>query len=70
MTRYIKKSHTAIFIGQTGCGKTHLILELIDKEYNKHFDYIVMISLTIRLNKTYLSGDLIKNDDKFWLCRT
>ena len=47
MTGYIKKPHTAIFIAQTGCGKTHLVLELIEKEYNKHFDYIVIICPTL-----------------------
>ena len=36
---YTKKPHTSIFIGQTGCGKTHLVLELIENQYNKHFDY-------------------------------
>ena len=35
---YIEKLHTSISIGQMGCGKTHLVLELIEKEYNKHFD--------------------------------
>ena len=43
MTGHIKKPHTAIFIGQTGCGKTHLVLELIENHYKKHFDYIVII---------------------------
>ena len=28
---YIKEPHTAIFAVKTGCGKTHLILELIKK---------------------------------------
>ena len=31
MTDYIKKPHTSIFIGQTRCGKTRLVLELIEK---------------------------------------
>ena len=44
MTGYIKEPHTAIFTGQTGCGKTHLVLELIEKEYNKHSDFIVIIN--------------------------
>ena len=48
-----QKNHTSIFIGQTGCGKTHLVLELIEKEYNKHFDFIVIISPTPRENSTY-----------------
>ena len=38
MMDYINKPHTALSIGQTGCGKTHLDLELIEKEYNKNFD--------------------------------
>ena len=47
MTGYIKKPHTSTFIGQTGCGKIHLVLELIEKEYNKNFDYIVVICPTL-----------------------
>ena len=54
MIEYIKKPHTAIFIAQTGCGKTHLVLELIEKECNKHFDYIIIICPTLKENnKTY-----------------
>ena len=53
MTGYIKKPHTSIFIGQTGCGKTHLVLELIEKEYKNFFDYIIIICPTLRENKTY-----------------
>ena len=30
-----------------GCGKTYLVLGLIEKEYNKHFDYIIIIRLTL-----------------------
>ena len=67
MTGYIKKPHTAIFIGQTGSGKNHLVLKLIEKEDNNHFDYIVIICPTLRWNKTYHSKDWIKNDDKVWL---
>ena len=64
MIEYIKKPHTAIFIGQTGCGKTHLVLELAQKECNKHFDYIVIICPTLRENATYHAKEWIKNDDK------
>ena len=54
MTGYIKKLHTSIFIDQMGCGKTHLVLELIEKEYNNFFDYIIIIFPTLRENdKTY-----------------
>ena len=67
MTEYIKEPHAAIFTGQTGCGKIHLVLDLIEKEYNKHFDYIIMICPTLRINKTYHARDWIKNDDRFCL---
>ena len=48
MTGYIKKPHTAIFTSPTGCGKTHLVLDLIEKENKKHFDYIIIICPTLR----------------------
>ena len=67
MIEYIKRPHTSIFIGQTECGKTHLVLELIENQYNKHFDYIVIICPTLRENKTYHAMGWIKNDDKVWL---
>ena len=63
----IKDPHTTTFTGQTGCGKTHLVLDLIEKEYNKHFDYIIIICPTLRWNKTYHAKDWIKNDEKVWL---
>ena len=68
MTDYIKKPHAAIFTGRICCGKTHLILDLIEKEYDQHFDYIVIICSTLRDNNvTYHSKEWLKNDDKVWL---
>ena len=67
MTGYIKKTHTTTFTNPTGCGKTHLVLDLIEKEYSKHFDYIIIICATLRCNETYHSKDWIKNDDKVLL---
>ena len=67
MTGYIKKANTSIFIGQTGCGKTRLVLNLIEKEYNNHFDNIVIICSTLQKNDTYHAKEWIKNDDKFCL---
>ena len=67
MTNYIKEAHTTILTGQTGFGKTHFILDLIEKEYNKYCDYIIIICPTLRWNNIYHSKDWIKNDDKVWL---
>ena len=67
MTGYIKEPQTAIFTGQTGCGKTHFVLELIENQYNNHFDSIIIICPTLRKNLTYHAKEWIKNDDKVWL---
>ena len=68
MIEYIKKPHAAIFIGETGCGKTHLVLDLIENQYNNHFDYIIFICPRLRENdKTCHATEWIKNDDKVWL---
>ena len=67
MTSYIKEPYTTIFNGSTSCGKTHLVLDLIEKEYNKHCDKIIIICPTLPWNKTYHSKDWIKNNDKVWL---
>ena len=67
MTNCVKDQHTTIFTGPTGCGKIHHVLDLMEKENKKHFDYIIFIHPTIRWNKTYHARDWIKNDDKVWL---
>ena len=70
MADYIKEPHTTILTGATGCGKTHLVSHLIEKEYNKHFDYIIIICPTLRWNKIYHFKCWIKNNDKVWLIET
>ena len=54
-------------IKMTGCGKTHLVLEMIEKEYNKHFDYIVIICPTLQENDTYHAKGWIENNNHVWL---
>ena len=53
---YIKDPHTTIFTSQTGCGKTHLVLDLIEKEYKKHFDCISLYVQRSGLMKRTMSG--------------
>ena len=67
MTDYVKDPHTTIFTDPTGCGKSHLILDLIGKEYNKHFDYIITICPTLQWNKMYHASNWINNGEKAWL---
>ena len=64
MTDYIRDPHTTISTGHMGCGKSHIVLDLIEKEYNKHFEYIIFICPTLRRNKKYHAEGWIKHDDK------
>ena len=63
MTDYINDPHKTIFTSLTYCGKSHLVLDLIGKEYNKHFDDIIIICPTLRWNNTYHAKGWIKHDD-------
>ena len=40
---YIKVQHTSTFISAMDYGKNHFVLDQIGKEYNKDFDYIIII---------------------------
>ena len=62
MLDVVKISHTAIFTGPTGCGKTQRVLDLIQKEYRGHFENIVILCSTLRWNKTYLERPWIWKD--------
>ena len=66
MTDYIKEPHTTIFTCQTGCGKTHLVLDLIEKEYKKKIDYLIIFCPTLLVNKTYRVTIWIKSDDNLY----
>ena len=63
----LKDAHTSIFSGQTKCGKTHLVLNLLESEYRHHFEYIAVICPTLRWNKTYLTRSWIRSDPGIFL---
>ena len=67
MTGYIKHPYTGIFTRPTGCGKSHLFLDLTEKEYRRHFDYIIIICPMLRWNKTYHAKAWIRHNEKVWL---
>ena len=68
MTNYFKDPYTAMFTGLifASCRKGHVVLGLKEKEYNKHYDNIIIIYPTLRLNKTYTKG-WIRHNDNVWL---
>ena len=59
----MKEPHTAIFSGPTSCGKTQRVLDLIETEYNQHFENVIILCPTLRWNKTYLERGYIWKDD-------
>ena len=63
MINYVKEPHTAIFSGPTSCGKTQQVLDLIETEYNQHFENVIILCPTLRWNKTYLERGYIWKDD-------
>ncbi|CAB4002866.1 Hypothetical predicted protein [Paramuricea clavata] len=50
-----------LIVGMTGSGKTQFLLNMIDTEYNKVFDYIIIICPTIEWNMTYINWSHISD---------
>ena len=48
-----KYLHSAVVCGQTGCGKTLFVLDLLEKEHQGVFENIVILCPTVEWNKAY-----------------
>ena len=59
--------HSATICGQTGCGKTVFILDLLEGPYRGFFQYIAVLCPTIRHNKTYQQCPWIWTDLEVYL---
>ena len=51
----------------TACGKTHYLLDMLEREYNGHFDYIFIVCPTLKDNKTYQNWKYLNDPDVFEL---
>ena len=49
-----------IIVGMTACGKTHYLLEMLERDYKNHFDYIFIVCPTLEDNKTYQNWKYLK----------
>ena len=56
--------HCAIICGQTGCGKTEFVLDLLETEYQNIFKYIIILCPTIQWNKAYRNRGWIGDPEK------
>lgn len=54
-----KYPHCAIICGQTGCGKTEFVLDLLEGRYRSVFSHIVILCPTIQWNKAYKNREWI-----------
>ena len=59
-----KYPHCAIICGQTGCGKTEFVLDLLEKEYCGVFKHIIILCPTIEWNKAYKNRKWIGDVEK------
>ena len=59
--------HSAIICGQTGCGKTVFVLDLLESLYRGTFRHIVILCPTIRHNKTYQERAWIWKDPEVYV---
>ena len=58
----MKGPHTALFVAPTGVGQTHLALNLLEREYKNHFDFIIIIYPTLKHNETYRNRKWVWTD--------
>ena len=59
-------SHSAIICGQTGCGKTVFILDLLEGYYRNQFQHIVILCPTLKWNSTYQDREWIWLDKEVY----
>ena len=63
----LRQPHSAIICGQTGCGKTVFILDLLERQYRGVFEHIVIICPTLEYNQAYRERSWIKSDDEVYI---
>ena len=56
-----------IIVGMTACGKTHYLLNMLEKEYKNHYDYIFIVCPTLGDNKTYQQWKYLTDPDVYEL---
>lgn len=66
-TNLPKDPHSAIICGQTGCGKTVFILDLLEGPYRGCFQHIVILCPTVRHNKTYQNCSWVWTDPEVFI---
>ena len=63
-----KYPHSALICGQTGCGKTEFVLNLLENEYKNYFEHIVIICPTLAWNEAYKNREWVWQDSEVYTC--
>ena len=56
-----------IIVGMTACGKTHYLLNMLEREYKGYFDYIFIVCATLEDNKTYQNWKYLQDSKVYEL---
>jgi hypothetical protein len=64
MAESFKTPFNMLIVGMTGSGKTHYLLDSLERDYSGHFDLIFLICPTYAHNRTYLQWKF-KDDPDF-----
>ena len=56
-----------IIVGMTASGKTHYLLDMLEREYKGHFDHIFIVCPTLKDNETYQNWKYLNDPDVFEL---
>ena len=62
-----KDPHCSLICGQTGCGKTIFVLDLLQTVYFNWFEHIVIFCTTLKYNKSYRKRRFIWTDEEIYL---
>jgi len=62
-----REPHCSLICGQTGCGKTIFVLDLLQTVYRNHFEHIVIFCPTLKYNIAYKERAFIWRDDEIYL---
>ena len=59
--------HSATIYGQTCCGKTVFVLDLLEGPYKGVFEHIIILCPTVKHNKTYKERGWINSDPEVYV---
>lgn len=62
-----REPHNALICGQTNCGKTVFVLDLLQSYYKGCFENIVILCTTVRYNKTYQDREWLWNNPYIYI---